>query len=710
MSKIAYEQVFNGSLDLATVGSYDATKINPTTLLSQFDLGSGERDKYAGPLPIATARPAESPLPAGAQFVHPVQWAPDLFWVFLGDAATASGTRRVTLYDYIPSTGTYTFKGAITCTLPVATNHTMRGIRSVYAKYTTGSAAVSGTAVTGSGTAWNTTRQCVGSRIGFGSTDPTQIVTWYQISAVGSDTSITLTATGGTIADGPYVIEDLQVVMTTSNATVTNGGVFLIKGLRYELFNNPATVIPAATTVDRIRACYWLKDAATVTNTVAGGCAIDETHDWTTRFIYVCDGAATTLKLFKYNIRAALTVASGAATLSGGDLVITGNNTVVGNILQINNGRVGTLGHGPGSGVACLYLLTTTRVLRIPLTNIVAASTTIVADTMAEVPPGGTNTNAILSTFGGFDISGTLDRLVIVGAASAGTVYITQYRTDGGQYELRGASHSYQLSSGLADTDSPPYPHFTATIAPQIWIESGIMFWVDPSATANLNILHAYPFGADLNFVSSTNQRLILPKITLGAAASKLYRAYVNALQLYGDAAYGTAPDAVRVVYRTSGIDDDSGSWTVLDSRNDLSGVGVPAAIQFALEFRTTGVYVPARVLSLALLYESNDALPSQYQWNFGDFNSTNGTFAFIQSALFSAALTTHTINIYRADTNALVLTQASSGTTNGTFEYWNGSAWVSGLGTDVVGTRRRFVPTASLPSGIDLYATITVA
>jgi hypothetical protein len=77
---------------------------------------------------------------------------------------------------------------------------------------------------------------------------------------------------------------------------------------------------------------------------------------------------------------------------------------------------------------------------------------------------------------------------------------------------------------------------------------------------------------------------------------------------------------------------------------------------------------------------------------------------------LFGTSLTTHTINIYRADTNALVLTQASTGTTNGTFEYWNGTAWTAGLGTDVVGTRRRFVPSGSLPGSVDLYAKIVVA
>ena len=173
----------------------------------------------------------------------------------------------------------------------------------------------------------------------------------------------------------------------------------------------------------------------------------------------------------------------------------------------------------------------------------------------------------------------------------------------------------------------------------------------------------------------------------------------------------GVAPDMYKIQVRTSGIDDNSGSWTDISQNGDISGIGVSSNIQFAFLFRTAGVtMLPARILSLALLYETEDALPSQYRWNYSDFNTTNGTFAWIQAVLFGTAIGVHTIDIYRADTNALVLTQASSSTTNGVFEYWNGSAWVAGLGTDVVGTRRRFVPSGSLPGSVDLYAKITIA
>ena len=128
-------------------------------------------------------------------------------WVFLADNATAAATRRITFFAFDRTTSQFLWKGFITGTLPAATNHTVRGFRAIYEKYTTGTVGVSGATVTGSGTAWSASRIFLGSRIGFGSSDPTQITDWYYINAVGSDTSITIqvsdtaAGTGGTGAN-----------------------------------------------------------------------------------------------------------------------------------------------------------------------------------------------------------------------------------------------------------------------------------------------------------------------------------------------------------------------------------------------------------------------------------------------------------------------------------------------------------------------------
>jgi hypothetical protein len=711
--KVAVEQIFNGSLEQVAIGgSYDATKINRGKHTGQFNLGSGDIDKFVGPAPLGVANFGESSLAISSNFVHPVKITDDLFWIFGADVATAAATRRVQLWSWVPSTNTYVLQGAITLTFPTATNHTVRGIRAILENYTTGTVGVSGTAVTGSGTGWSTGLS-VGSRIGFGSTDPQAITTWYQISAIGSDTSITLTSSAGTVSSGtPYVIQDLMLVHATTNATATNGGLFVTKGLQYADFQSPATSIPAATTVDKIKATYWLKDAATITNDVIGGCALGDRNSWTQQYVYSTEGAASSLIIYRYNIRSAITPTAGAATLTGSDMVITGAQTVTGTISQANNGRIATLNHGAGSGVESLYLFTTTRILRVPIASVVSGSTTFVADSMSETPPGGANTNILNSTFTSLDVAGSLDKLVVAGAGSFGTIFITDYYTGGQQIDRRACCVTTQTPSVARDTDSPLFIHGVGSTVPFLWVEDGWLFWLyTQAATANINALTVYPLAADLEFQADVNNRIICPKINLGATPAKLYRAFVNCVENIGDNTMGVTPDMYKVQVRTSGIDDNSGAWTDVPQTGDLSGLGTPSNIQFAFQFRTAGVIMlPARILSLALVYETDDALPSQYRWNYSDFNTTNGTFAWVQSVLFGASLTTHTINIYRADTNALVLTQASTSTTNGTFEYWNGSAWVAGLGTDVVGTRRRFVPSGSLPGSVDLYAKISVA
>lgn len=710
--KAAFEQIFNGSLSQAAIGAaYDPTLINRGKHTGQFNIGAGEIDKFIGPAPLGVANFGESSLAIPSPFVHPVKISDNLFWIFGADAAAAAATRRVQLWTYVPSTNTYAFVGAITCTFPAATAHTVRGMRVLLENYTTGTVAVTGTAVTGTSTLWNTGLS-VGSRIGFGSTDPTQITSWFAITAIGSDTSITLGTSAGSIAAGtPYVIQDLMIVQATTNATATNGGIFVTKGLRFEDFQNPATTIPAATTVDKIKAVYWLKDAATITNDVIGGCALGNFDTWTQQYVYATEGAATSLQLYRYNIRAPLTVTAGAATLTGTDIVITGAQAVTGNLSQNNNGRIATLNHGPGAGVASMYLFTTTRIIRVPLANITAGNVTFIADTMSEVPPGGTATNLAGGTFTSFDVAGSLDKLVITSAVSTGTIYITDYYTGGQQIDRRAGLLTPTLPSALRDTDTPIYVHSVASNVPFVWVEDGWMFYLySSSSTTTVNALTVYPLAADGEFNADVNNRIICPRINLGGTPAKFYRALVNDAQNIGDFTMGVQPDMYRLQYRTSGIDDNSGAWTDVPQNGDLSGISVNQFIQFAFLFRTAGVtMLPARVLSLAVLYETADSLPSQYRWNFADFNTTNGTFAWVQAVLFGTSLPTHTIEIYRADTNVLVLTQASTGTTNGTFEFWNGAAWVAGLGTDTVNLRRRFVPTGSLPSGVDLYARILV-
>lgn len=397
-------------------------------------------------IPSATSITLESSagtISAGTSFVINKEYQRD--WVFLADNATAAATRRTTLFTYDRTTSAFSWKGFITHTYPAATNHTIRGFRVSYEKYTTGTVAVSVATVTGTGTTWSASRIFLGARIGFGSTDPTQISQWYYVNAVGSDTSITIqtnvtaSGTGGTAANitvsagTAYVIEDVRILHATTNATATNGGLFMTGAVSYDDFAVAGTTIAAAATTDKVKAVYWLADASTVTNDVASGLAIETIDTWTQQYCYIIEmQAATTPAVYKYNFRAALTPTSGKAT--NAFVLATGVQTVTGNISQANNGRIGILNHGPGSGVECLYFVTTTRIYRAPITGITSGSTTWAADAMVEIPTGGTSTYAASSVLSSVEIADQIDRLIVTstGAATApatNRAHITQYNT-----------------------------------------------------------------------------------------------------------------------------------------------------------------------------------------------------------------------------------------------------------------------------------------
>lgn len=698
--------------------SYDQDKLGLGPLMFQAN-GATFEDDWAGPLPIAVGRPMEMSTAIAVAFPWAMQWSNNITsrkdWIFLAENSAAAATRRLVAYEYDRNTGTLTWKGFITITFPTATTRTVRGFRMTYDLHTAGTVGVSGTAVTGAGTTWLTDRACVGNRIGFGSTDPSQISTWYEISAIGTDTGITLTTSAGTIAAGtPYVIEDLRAVIATTNATTTNGGLFVVKGLRFENFQAAGTAVPAATTVDNIRACYWLKSEAVITETVAGGLGMQVKASFQSQMCWLSNGT-TTLQLFKFDIRAALTLTTGAAT-NAFVFSTAVSATLTGTASQANNGRVANPGHGPGAGSDCFYFTTTTRVYRSKaLNSITTGDSTWLSggDSMTEVPPGGASTVAASSLMNSIEYAGSIDKFLV--AVNATTTpfrdYVTQYRTDGGQFDRQIACDNRQINQSAADSSIAP-SLTKLLVAFSVWVEGGLGYFCAIGTAATNNIIYVVPVGADWDFSASTSNRLILPRLDV-AAANKFIQAFVQEdLMVGGDTGknLGMATEPFKLYYRTGGIADNSGAWTLLPNSGMMDGVAGAAYIQFMLEFRTIGfTCIPARIHNVGVLYDTDDALPAELRWNLGDSDNSNGTLGMTQTAAF-ATLASLTITYYRADTDAAVLVQGSGDTTNGTWQYHNGTTWVSGLGSNTAGLRRRFVPSAGLPVGVDVYAKVVSA
>ena len=113
----------------------------------------------------------------------------------------ATTTRRIALWELNRKTWQRSWKWFITITLATATAHIVRNFTMDVKNESSWTVAVSGTAVTWTSTLFATNKVAIGARIGFRSTDPSQITTWYRVSARASDTGITLATSAGTIAD-----------------------------------------------------------------------------------------------------------------------------------------------------------------------------------------------------------------------------------------------------------------------------------------------------------------------------------------------------------------------------------------------------------------------------------------------------------------------------------------------------------------------------
>lgn len=706
MATRGIEFKFTGSA--TTISNYNSNLINMGTLIQKYS-GATSTDIFAGPLIIGMARPMEQSVAIPGIYPHVINVSSDLDWVFLADNATAAATRRVVLYEYTRSTSTFNWLGFVTITFPTATAYTIKGLRVSRELYTTGTISGTTTAIVGSGTTWSSDKMSVGCRIGFGSTDPNEISTWYEISAIGSNTSITLTTSlSSTLPVGtPYVIEDIIILLSTSNATTANGGLNIVKGIRKELFTPTGTAIAASTTTDNIRASYWLADAAVVTNTIACGCAIDTRTSWTDQRVYILD--ATGPKIYVYNFRSPLTLASGKDTTT--NVIKTGNQAVTGTISQVNNGRIGVLSHGPGSGVTSLYFATTTRIIRSAVSNIIGSSTTWQSDVMVEIPPGGASTYAASSVLSSCEISQGIDRLVIASTGAAGArSYVTKYNTVSDPFDHIFLVDDRQLDQSIADSGGVKHPSIQSSVF-SIWSEEGILYLSRIGTTSTNVQIYTIPIGAHQTYAFNSNQLLITPSFDI-SDSNKLYNVSVRYLSKLGTDTFSLATEPYKLYYRTSGINDNTGSWNLIDEAGDLSGIN-GTSIQFCFIFKILGTTcIPGRVLGLSLVYEDNTT-DSHYEPSIGNSSIVNMIFAYRQKTAWNSDIPSMRIRLYNASTGALIIDDNTSSPTFGTFQYStdNGGSWLTWSGNqaaaDAVGNYIRYTA-LSLPGSTRIRALIT--
>lgn len=554
---------------------------------------------------------------------------------------------------------------------------------------------VSGNTVTGTNTNFNSSGFSVGSRIGFGSTNPEAITEWYEVASIISDTSLTLRETLSKTypPNSPYIIE--EVIMISANYWNTNpynlGGVYITKGMNFTFMKHNNTV-PFATTVDRVRATYRIINPGT--NLIINGWSLAALPKASNNehIFYVLIEQGNTMRIACFNAKAPLTLTAGESTSAfkymtkSYDCINTADGL-----------RMFCLPFGPGRNKYSIYFRSggATVLQRIDLDDIKQDGDLFGQD-HGYVRP-------IANAFRGFNHLNpsnaryipNLEQMLFSATLNTVVPYDTNYPYHYNEFgEVTYENSDYRMPSKDTVSHLRESSNFN--------ISDGLWYYV-----ANSYKLGVFPGEADWRFASRNNARIITHSIDT-SHITKFNKLLVHHPEVLGSHDLGSMPEPFRVYFRTEGISDDSGDWCLLNDSFDMSFITPKDDIQFMFEFRVLGrASVPNRIYGLSISYFVDEDLPTGFDWNLYDSNSSSSIIGFEQTRVLNT-LGNFKITYYLSESDEEVFTAYSTENINGSFQYWNGSSWINGVGPNMLGTRRRFTASHYLPS-TDVYAKITL-
>ena len=405
------------------------------------------------------------------------------------------------------------------------------------------------------------------------------------------------------------------------------------------------------------------------------------------------------------------TIGPGAAfIIDSADVISTSPQLVTGTVVGINNGRIGTLLHGPGINEKSLYFITTTRIYRAAISKIFDGNLGWISDNRPEIPTGSVSTFPVTNALNVIEIADAMDRLIVLSTGASGVRhYVTRYpATAGDQFDHIWGVDVKQQEQSIAD---PNIPIFFNTLSQQtsVWSENGVAHIIKHGGTALLCHMYAIPLSAHNSYASSTNQRIITPAISTPDCSS-FKRILLSKVDSIGSGKFIIPLGAVYTYYRISGISGNTGEWTLLPKDGDLYGVAPTSSIQFMFEFETIGMLSsPARIMSIAVLYD-DFSTDSHYQPSSGKTVEASKQFAWRFATAFGTTVPTLRIRLYDAVTGGLLLDDTSV-LVVGTWEKStnSGGTWGAYNTTDKGNetTYIRYTP-ATLPDNIKVRALLT--
>lgn len=712
---IAAKKISFSSTNTTNFSAYDSAKTVTGSLINIYS-GSTPEDNFIGPLKIGYT----DFNPIGANpfcFVSaiPSTSGSNIHDVYIGSVLAAGTTRLIVYYTYNKLTSEFSYKGFITLsTFPNgAGNYSFRDMKALRYDYITGTVEVNGTGVTGSGTAWTTSRLSAGSRIGFGSTTGSQITNWYEISSLEGNTNLTLTSNAGSISAGTnYIIEDLQIVSVLASSTTTRTGLYTTKGLRPEIFTPGGTNVAAAASADNIRGTYFLADKVigSQTNDDPIGLVVDDFESWQSQSVYVVDRftavTPSQMRVYKYNLRESLTgLASGVSTSA---FQISSSVVPVIGVPIINaNTTLATTNHGAGKGKKSIYFTAPSRINRIDLSKFYSDSIEFIVDNSIEVPPGSTNTIAATAGLYSITYMPSLDSFAI--GTNVGSVdFLTKYYTNLESFDHVIGYDSRQSDQTHGNTNTQPFPNKHATFPFVYCYLDGILYLTRVTTTMAFSQMYAVPVDVDYRFSVSETQSIITPVIET-PKANKFYNICVNSANSLGKEPFVVPTEKYVLYYRINGIEDNTGKWVEIDNAGDLSKIPPSNKIQFKIAFKIIGrTFLPNRIYSMSLIYE-DDTTDSHYEPSKTKTSSSSKTFAWRQATSWGSNIPNLRVRIYNLKSGNLVLDDTVLASESGIWEYsTNGTSWNAWDNTqDTVGNYIRYRAT-SLPAGISVRVVLT--
>jgi hypothetical protein len=633
-----------------------------------------------------------------------VSWSDNITWLVL-DEYRNWNISRFHLYTYNKRINQFDYVGSTYVTYPITQN--LQAYDKPYVVYNVinnGTVSVSGTSVTGSSTIWNDQKLCVGYRIGFGSDTPEFINDWYEISAINSNTSITLTSTATSYpVNTPYVIEEFMIVSARFNGSdFTRGGLFVIKGLSYfDFIHEKINSIPAATTVDRIKAAYHLDDISTQSYWYPN-CAIGSKVDNNTQYVYVAslqNNITTGNHLLVFNLRADLTSISAGITTSA---IVARSNTFAfpANAPGAVSGKmtIAKTSSGPGKDEECIYFANYGRVLRIPTKLLLTPNANVITDEFSSIYGNG-----------GFLYGGWYN------------TRFHKYLPEEDMFFFQEFSYAhmgfYRYKPGIRDAIklkrryytpwySYTYNQLIFNISNDVnWslnlmthVSNGMIFFTREGADQLVNI-QAICYKPDELFAKKYNSYIITPTIST-YNARKLSKIIISDNFVEGDDRYAKLPAEYNLYIRTEGIEDNTGKWILLNRMHDLSDIKATDKCQFRFEFTILAYStIPRKIYNIDVFYETKNVISSEFKWNLQDSNTLYNVLGFQQKELYKKDYILFesdplvVIEAKDSISGQIIYTQKSDDNTYGQFQYYNES-WINGIGSQSINKRLRFVNT----------------